>query len=131
LQSGGATRFYLLLLLGFVIFYPVLDQYLFGSGSDARLAQYGDAGYYIILALGLNIVVGFAGLLDLGYVAFFAIGSYVWGILGSTQLTNILNLAPVNPHLLSWLFWPMLLVAALIAAMWGIILGTPTLRLRG
>jgi ABC-type branched-subunit amino acid transport system permease subunit len=76
-------------------------------------------------------VVGFAGLLDLGYVAFFAIGSYAWGILGSTQLTNVLNLAPVNPHLLSWLFWPMLLGGALIAAFWGVLLGAPTLRLRG
>ena len=53
----------------------------------------------MILALGLNIVVGFAGLLDLGYVAFFAIGAYAWGIIGSTQLTNVLNIAPINPHL--------------------------------
>jgi ABC-type branched-subunit amino acid transport system permease subunit len=131
LRSTGAQRFYLILLAAFVLFYPVLDPFLFGYGTDGRLAGYGDAGYFVILALGLNIVVGFAGLLDLGYVAFFAIGTYVWGMVGSTQLTNVLNLAPINPHLLSWLFWPMLLVAALIAAMWGVILGTPTLRLRG
>ena len=85
----------------------------------------------MILALGLNIVVGFAGLLDLGYVAFFAIGTYVWGIVGSTQLTNVLNLAPINPHLLSALFWPMILVSALVAALFGVLLGAPTLRLRG
>src|SRR5256714_106700 len=131
LRSTGAQRFYLILLTAFVLFYPVLDPFLFGSGTDGRLAGYGDAGYYIILALGLNIVVGFAGLLDLGYVAFFAIGAYVWGIFGSTQLTNVLNLAPVNPHLLSWLFWLMIIVAALTAAFFGVLLGAPTLRLRG
>jgi ABC-type branched-subunit amino acid transport system permease subunit len=131
LRSSGAQRFYLIMLVAFVLFYPLIDPFLFGFGTDGRLAGYGDAGYYVILALGLNIVVGFAGLLDLGYVAFFAIGSYAWGILGSTQLTNVLNLAPVNPHLLSWLFWPMLLGAALIAAFWGVLLGAPTLRLRG
>src|SRR5439155_5964359 len=80
LRSTGAQRFYLILLVAFVLFYPVLDPFLFGSGTDGRLAGYGDAGYYVILALGLNIVVGFAGLLDLGYVAFFAIGSYAWGL---------------------------------------------------
>ncbi len=131
LRSAGAQRFYLIILVAFVLFYPLIDPFLFGFGTDGRLAGYGDAGYYVILALGLNIVVGFAGLLDLGYVAFFAIGSYAWGILGSTQLTNVLNLAPVNPHLLSWLFWPMLLGGALIAAFWGVLLGAPTLRLRG
>ncbi len=131
LRSSGAQRFYLLILVAFVLFYPVLDPFLFGFGTDGRLAGYGDAGYYVILALGLNIVVGFAGLLDLGYVAFFAIGAYAWGLLGSTQLTNILNLAPISPTLLGWLFWPMLIIAALIAALWGVLLGAPTLRLRG
>lgn len=131
LRSSGATRFYLILLVTFVLFYPVIDPFLFGFGTNGRLAGYGDAGYYVILALGLNIVVGFAGLLDLGYVAFFAIGAYAWGIFGSTQLTNVLNTAAINPHLLSALFWPMIIVAALIAALFGVLLGAPTLRLRG
>ena len=131
LRSTGAQRFFLILLVAFVLFYPVIDPYLFGFGTAGRLAGYGDAGYYVILALGLNIVVGFAGLLDLGYVAFFAIGAYIWGIFGSTQLTNVLNLAPINPHLLSALFWPMIIVAALVAALFGVLLGAPTLRLRG
>ncbi|MFL5629455.1 MAG: branched-chain amino acid ABC transporter permease [Ktedonobacteraceae bacterium] len=131
LRSTGAQRFFLLILVAFVLFYPVLDPFLFGYGTNGRMAGYGDAGFYVILALGLNIVVGFAGLLDLGYVAFFAIGSYVWGMVGSTQLTNISNLAPVNPTILGWIFWPMLIIAALIAALWGVILGAPTLRLRG
>ena len=131
LRSTGAQRFYLILLVAFLLFYPVLDPYLFGFGTDGRLAGYGDAGYYVILALGLNIVVGFAGLLDLGYVAFFAIGSYAWGIIGSTQLTNLLNAPPINTTLLSSLFWPMIIGAALIAALFGVLLGIPTLRLRG
>jgi len=131
LRSSGAQRFYLILLVAFVLFYPILDPFLFGFGTDGRLASFGDAGRYVILALGLNIVVGFAGLLDLGYVAFFAIGCYVWGMIGSTQLTNVLNVAPIDPHILSWLFWPMLLGAALVAAFFGVILGAPTLRLRG
>src|SRR6266849_2205946 len=130
LRSTGAQRFYLILLVAFVIFYPILDPFLFGFGTDGRLASFGDAGRYVILALGLNIVVGFAGLLDLGYVAFFAIGAYAWGILGSTQLGFI---SPIHIpfNVLSGLFWPMLLVTALIAAGWGVLLGAPTLRLRG
>ena len=131
LRSTGAQRFYIILIVAFLLFYPVIDPFLFGSGTNGRLAGYGDAGYYVILALGLNIVVGFAGLLDLGYVAFFAIGAYTWGIVGSTQLTNVLNIAAVNPTLLSGLFWPMLIVAALVAAFFGVLLGAPTLRLRG
>ncbi len=130
LQSRGAQRFYLLLLGAFVLFYPVIDPFLFGSGTDGRLAGYGDAGYYVILALGLNIVVGFAGLLDLGYVAFFAIGAYSWAIVGSSQITRLTGIA-VDPSVAPWLFWPMLLGAALIAALWGVVLGAPTLRLRG
>jgi ABC-type branched-subunit amino acid transport system permease subunit len=131
LRSTGAQRFFLILLVAFVLFYPVIDPFLFGFGTSGRLAGYGDAGYYVILALGLNIVVGFAGLLDLGYVAFFAIGAYTWGIFGSTQLTNVLNIGAINPHLLSALFWPMIIVAALTAALFGVLLGAPTLRLRG
>lgn len=131
LRSTGAQRFYIILIFAFLLFYPVIDPFLFGSGTNGRLAGYGDAGYYVILALGLNIVVGFAGLLDLGYVAFFAIGAYTWGIFGSTQLTNVLNITAINAHLLSILFWPMLIVAALVAAFFGVLLGAPTLRLRG
>ena len=130
LRSTGARRFYITLLILFVLFYPFIDPFLFGSGTDGRLAGYGDAGYYVILALGLNIVVGFAGLLDLGYVAFFAIGAYVWGVFGSHQFTNITGI-PVNIHVLPWLFWPMLIVTALVAALFGVLLGAPTLRLRG
>src|SRR5207248_10344323 len=99
LRSTGAQRFYLIMLAAFVLFYPVLDPFLFGFGTNGRLAGYGDAGFYVILALGLNIVVGFAGLLDLGYVAFFAIGSYAWGIVGSTQFGLVTSI-PVNTQIL-------------------------------
>ncbi len=130
LRSSGARRFFLTLLIAFVIFYPVIDPFLFGYGTTGRLSQYTDLGYYVILALGLNIVVGFAGLLDLGYVAFFAIGAYAWGIFGSTQFGRLTNII-IDLHVLSWLFWPMLIVVALIAALFGVLLGAPTLRLRG
>jgi ABC-type branched-subunit amino acid transport system permease subunit len=127
LQSKGAWRFYLLLLLAFVVFYPVIHDILF---RQETLGQYNELGYYIILALGLNIVVGFAGLLDLGYVAFFVIGTYSWAMLGSSQLPNLMHIA-IDPSVLRWLFWPMLLIGAIIAALWGLLLGAPTLRLRG
>jgi ABC-type branched-subunit amino acid transport system permease subunit len=130
LRSGGARNFYLLLLFAFLLFYPMLDPFLFGSGTLGRLANYGDAGRYVILALGLNIVVGFAGLLDLGYVAFFVFGAYTWALVGSPQLTALTGFS-FSPAVWPWLFWPMLLVAALIAALWGVLLGAPTLRLRG
>jgi ABC-type branched-subunit amino acid transport system permease subunit len=129
-RSAGAQRFYLTLLVAFALFYPVLDPLLLGYGTNGRLSSFGDAGYYVILALGLNIVVGFAGLLDLGYVAFFAIGAYAWGMVGSTQFQVVTGIA-VNPQMWPWLFWPMLLLSALIAAFWGVVLGVPTLRLRG
>ncbi|WP_112426909.1 ABC transporter permease subunit [Thermogemmatispora tikiterensis] len=130
LRSTGARNFYLLLLLALLVFYPMIDPFLFGPGTDSRLDNYGNAGYYVILALGLNIVVGFAGLLDLGYVAFFVIGAYTWAMVGSPQLT-VLTGIHINPDIWPWLFWPMLIVAALIAALWGVLLGAPTLRLRG
>jgi branched-chain amino acid transport system permease protein len=78
-----------------------------------------DAGAFVLLALGLNIVIGFAGLLDLGYAAFFAIGSYAFAMLSSPQF---------GIHIP---FWAMLFLASGIAALFGILLGAPTLRLRG
>ena len=92
---------------------PAIDR----NGSHFSLLT--DAGVYVLLALGLNIVVGFAGLLDLGYAAFFAIGSYSYAMLASPQF---------NLHIP---FWPMLFIASGIAATAGLLLGAPTLRLRG
>jgi branched-chain amino acid transport system permease protein len=74
---------------------------------------------YVMLALGLNIVVGFAGLLDLGYIAFYAVGAYVYALLASPQF---------GLHLP---FWAILPIGAAVAAFFGVILGAPTLKLRG
>ncbi|HSO06527.1 MAG TPA: ABC transporter ATP-binding protein [Pelomicrobium sp.] len=74
---------------------------------------------FIMLALGLNIVVGFAGLLDLGYIAFFAVGAYSYALLASPQF---------GVH---FPFWVLLPLGALVAAVFGVLLGAPTLRLRG
>ena len=87
---------------------------------------------YVLLALGLNIVVGYAGLLDLGYVAFYAVGAYIFGLLASGHLTEtfpaIAAMFPQGLHM------PILLViplAAGVAGLAGVLLGAPTLRLRG
>jgi branched-chain amino acid transport system permease protein len=80
---------------------------------------------YIMLGWGLNIVVGLAGLLDLGYVAFYAVGAYSFAII-STQV-----IPATLPALGPWAFWVCLPVAGLLAALWGVILGFPVLRLRG
>ena len=87
---------------------------------------------YVMLALGLNIVVGYAGLLDLGYVAFFAVGAYLYGLLSSPHLTDtfpaIAAMFPDGMHM------PLLLIvpaAALLAGVAGVLLGAPTLKLRG
>ena len=74
---------------------------------------------YVLLALGLNIVVGFAGLLDLGYIAFYAVGAYTYALLASPHF---------NLHLPFWLILPM---GAGVACLFGVLLGAPTLKLRG
>ncbi len=91
---------------------------------------------FAALALGLNIVVGFAGLLDLGYVAFYAVGAYLWAFFGSQQY-YVLHFAPgTQPADLPFLlpgdaFYMFLLVGVIIAGITGILLGLPVLRLRG
>jgi len=91
---------------------------------------------FAALALGLNIVVGFAGLLDLGYVAFYAVGAYLWAFFGSQQY-YVLPFAPgTQPSGLPFLlpgdaFYLFLFIAIIVAALTGIILGLPVLRLRG
>jgi branched-chain amino acid transport system permease protein len=87
---------------------------------------------YVLLALGLNIVVGYAGLLDLGYVAFFAIGAYMFGLLASPHLTDTFAaLATAFPQGLHTPLWLTIPLGAAIAGAFGILLGAPTLRLRG
>ena len=103
---------------------------------------------YIMLALGLNIVVGFAGLLDLGYIAFFAVGAYLTGLFASPQfaalLESIVNYHPAIGEALVSVFgqdiqtngihlsvWAIVPLAGLVAALFGALLGAPTLKLRG
>jgi len=107
---------------------PVLLQ-SFGN-AWVRIADM--ALLFVLLSLGLNIVVGYAGLLDLGYVAFFAIGAYMFGLMASPQLTDtfpfIAAMFPEGLHTPLWLVVPM---AAGLAGLFGVLLGAPTLRLRG
>ena len=96
----------------------VLPFLLAQAGTSwVRITNY--AILYCLLALGLNIVVGFAGLLDLGYIAFYAVGAYTYALLSS-------------PHFgLHLPFWVILPIGAAVAAFFGVLLGTPTLKLRG
>jgi branched-chain amino acid transport system permease protein len=88
-------------------------------GGQAWVRIMNFAILYVFLALGLNIVVGFAGLLDLGYIAFYAVGAYVYALLAS-------------PHFgLHLPFWVILPIGAVVACVFGVLLGSPTLKLRG
>ena len=109
----------------------ILPLVLQGFGNAwVRIADM--ALLYVLLALGLNIVVGYAGLLDLGYVAFFAIGAYMFGLLSSPHLTETFPaLVSMFSHGLHTPLWVVLPAAAALAALLGILLGAPTLRLRG
>jgi branched-chain amino acid transport system permease protein len=100
--------------------YPFLDQAL-GLQTVHAVT---DGMIYVLLALGLNIVVGYAGLLDLGYAAFFAIGAYAMGLLNSPVLGS-----PFYGH--AWSFWLCIWIAAAVSALLGAVIGAPTLRVRG
>jgi branched-chain amino acid transport system permease protein len=105
----------LILLAGFLIALP----FIVGMGGSAWVRVLDFALLYIMLALGLNIVVGFAGLLDLGYIAFYGVGAYFYALLASPQF---------GVH---WPVWAILPLCAAVAGFFGILLGAPTLRLRG
>ena len=116
---------YTLLIIGVLLWPSIADVTTGGSGNHL-VSTAADAGIYVLLAIGLNVVVGFAGLLDLGYAAFFAIGAYTYGLLASGQLSG----SPLH-HEFHLPFWVLILVAMFVAAAFGAILGAPTLRLRG
>ncbi len=107
---------------------PLVAQY-FGQGWVRILSL---SLLYVLLALGLNIVVGYAGLLDLGYVAFYAVGAYMYALLASPHLWEnfawIANLLPNGMHTPVWAVIPL---AAGLAALAGVLLGMPVLKLRG
>lgn len=87
---------------------------------------------YVLLALGLNIVVGYAGLLDLGYIAFFAVGAYLMGLLGSPHLADAFDsVKAAFSNGIHINIWVLMIFAALVAGVAGMLLGAPTLKLRG
>jgi branched-chain amino acid transport system permease protein len=128
-----------LVFLGLAIAYPYVI-----SGNQDLLDASIQTLAYVIMALGLNIVVGFAGLLDLGYVAFYAIGAFVIGWFGSQQFPDVnggkgihiltKSESPLSHQPIPGIhinFFIVIIIAAAITAVWGVILGAPTLRLRG
>ncbi|QDJ51881.1 ABC transporter permease subunit [Bordetella hinzii] len=107
--------------LGIVLIGVVLAvlPFVLGMAGQSWVRILNFALLYVMLALGLNIVVGFAGLLDLGYIAFYAVGAYTWALLAS-------------PHFgLHLPFWAILPIALVLACIFGVLLGAPTLKLRG
>ena len=112
------------ILLILALVWPMATIY--ATDSTFLTSQAAHAGTWVLLAIGLNVVVGFAGLLDLGYAAFFAIGAYTYALFASTQLAS----SPLH-HSYHLPFWLMLFVGMFVAAAFGAILGFPTLRLRG
>jgi branched-chain amino acid transport system permease protein len=110
LRANAAAR---RLAMAAVLIFALLFPMLFSTYQTNIMTT---ALMYVVLGLGLNIVVGLAGLLDLGYVAFYAVGAYTYGLL--------------NYHF-HWGFWAVLPIGGLVAACFGILLGFPVLRLRG
>ena len=112
-----------LMAVALLLMMPAIGAY---NGYYLEVAT--QVGIFVALALGLNIVVGMAGLLDLGYVAFYAVGAYSWAIFGSPQANMIFGSGfPLAP---GW-FYAFLLVGLAVAAVTGVLLGLPVLRIRG
>src|SRR5512135_3935830 len=125
-QDPRVARIAWLLIAVALALLPFVAGGLFGN-SWVRVLDF--ALLYIMLALGLNIVVGFAGLLDLGYIAFYAVGAYLYALLSSPHLAGAFpHLFPDGIHLPFWVILPL---GATLAGMFGVLLGAPTLRLRG
>ena len=117
------TAVYSILLIAALVF-PMASIY--ATDGTALVSQATRAGTFVLLAIRLNVVVGFAGLLDLGYAAFYAIGAYTYALLASPQLAS----SPAH-HAFHGNFWILIFVSLAVAAAFGAILGFPTLRLRG
>ena len=108
--------------IGAALLFPLINN-LLGLGWEAKAIP---ITLFIVLALGLNVVVGFAGLLDLGYAAFFAIGAYTMAFLTST--VSPIGFVREGNHVN---FFLAMFISAAVAAIFGVLLGAPTLRLRG
>ena len=122
-----SSRQWTLWLLALCVLPLLLQQ---GGNGWVRIAD--TALLYVLLAVGLNIVVGYAGLLDLGYVAFFAVGAYLYALLASPHLMETFEwLAVALPGGLHTPLWLVIPAAAALAGLVGVLLGAPTLKLRG
>jgi branched-chain amino acid transport system permease protein len=110
----------------------IVLPFVAGYFGNAWVRALAFAALYVMLALGLNIVVGFAGLLDLGYIAFYAVGAYTYALLASPHLTsNFEALAAMFPNGFHNSIWMVIPLGAAIAAFFGVVLGAPVLKLRG
>jgi branched-chain amino acid transport system permease protein len=120
-RNPQQARFSLLALLALMIIFPMIAQH-FGN-SWVRIMDM--ALLYIMLALGLNVVVGFAGLLDLGYIAFYAIGAYSAGLLASPQFAQVIesfvNTYPAIGNFLVWLCGPQIVQNGIHLSLWLIV----------
>lgn len=117
-----------LIVAALLVATPLVAQY-FGN-AWVRIIDI--ALLYVLLALGLNIVVGYAGLLDLGYIAFYAVGAYMFGLLASPHLTDTFAVfKSMFPNGLHTPLWAVIPLAAVLAGGAGVLLGAPTLKLRG
>lgn len=123
------NKLFVFLLVGLALLVtPLVAQYF----GNAWVRIIDTALLYVLLALGLNIVVGYAGLLDLGYVAFYAVGAYLFGLLASPHLAeNFENFSVTFPNGLHFPFYVVIPLAAGLAGVVGMLLGAPTLKLRG
>ncbi|AMM25458.1 branched-chain amino acid ABC transporter permease [Variovorax sp. PAMC 28711] len=127
MQKKKSIVLFILAAIGLIVLPHILQQF---GNAWVRIAD--TALLYCLLALGLNIVVGYAGLLDLGYVAFYAIGAYMYALLNSAQLTD--NFPAIAAMFPGGLHTPLLVVIPLalgLAGVFGVLLGAPTLKLRG
>src|SRR2546427_1837682 len=124
MRTPTAIAYFLMAVVA--LFFPAVVQFASGGSGDSLVGLAADGGVYMLMAIGLNVVVGFAGLLDLGYAAFFAIGSYTYALVAS----NHLGVTPIE-HSLHVPFWLALFIGMFVAAGAGALLGAPTLRLRG
>jgi len=126
-MNNNKTLQYLLIGAALLVL-PLILQF-FGN-AWVRIADM--ALLYVLLALGLNIVVGYAGLLDLGYVAFFAVGAYMYALLSSPHLLDAFPaLAVYFPNGMHMPLWVIVPLGAALAGVFGMLLGAPTLKLRG
>jgi branched-chain amino acid transport system permease protein len=112
--------------------YLLLIMPYFGTLNQFYMGLLIQIGMFVVLTIGLNVVVGFAGLLDLGYIAFYAVGAYLWAIFSTNDLNTNLAIAEFAWHPLGagW-FFVFIPIALIVGAITGVLLGLPVLRLRG